>query len=38
MPIDEKCVMADVVIDNGGAWEQTEQQVRELYARWTHRG
>lgn len=35
MPIDEKRAMADVAIDNSGAWEETEREVRELYARWT---
>jgi dephospho-CoA kinase len=34
MPIEEKCKHADVVIDNSGPWEQTEKQVRELYAAW----
>jgi dephospho-CoA kinase len=34
MPIAEKCRHADVVIDNSGPWEQTEKQVRELYAAW----
>jgi dephospho-CoA kinase len=34
MSIDEKREMADVVIDNSGAWENTEKQVRELHAGW----
>ncbi|MFQ5513123.1 MAG: dephospho-CoA kinase [Myxococcota bacterium] len=34
MPIDRKRAMADVVIDNGGAWEETERRVRALYASW----
>jgi dephospho-CoA kinase len=38
MPIDEKRAMADVVIDNSGAWEETEPQVRELYTRWIRSG
>ncbi len=37
LPIEEKRAMADVVIDNTGAWEQTEKQVRELYAEWVRR-
>ncbi len=37
LPIDEKRVLADVVIDNGGAWEATEKQVRELFAEWRKR-
>jgi dephospho-CoA kinase len=37
MPIDEKRTLADVVIDNGGAWPETERQVQELYRRWTSR-
>jgi dephospho-CoA kinase len=32
LPIDEKKDMADFVIDNSGAPEQTERQVRALYA------
>ncbi len=32
--IDEKCEHADVIIDNSGPWEKTEQTVRELYADW----
>ena len=38
LPIDEKRALADVVIDNSGAWEATEKQVRELYASWLSRG
>jgi len=38
LPIDEKRALADVVIDNTGAWEATEKQVRELYALWSRRG
>jgi dephospho-CoA kinase len=34
MPLDQKREHADVVIDNSGSWEQTEKQVRELYAGW----
>jgi dephospho-CoA kinase len=37
MPIEEKRAMADVVIDNGGDWQKTEEQVRELYQRWASR-
>ena len=37
LSIEEKRAMADVVIDNTGAWEQTEKQVRELYAEWLRR-
>ena len=37
LPIDEKRALADVVIDNGGAWEATEKQVRELFAQWRKR-
>jgi dephospho-CoA kinase len=37
LPIEEKRAMADVLIDNTGAWEQTEKQVRELYAEWVRR-
>lgn len=37
LPIEEKRVLADVVIDNTGAWEATEKQVRELYAAWVRR-
>jgi len=31
MPIDEKRQHSDVVIENDGPWEQTEEQVRALY-------
>jgi dephospho-CoA kinase len=34
MPIEEKRELADTVIDNSGAWDETERQVRELYSRW----
>lgn len=34
LPIEEKRALANVVIDNSGAWEATEKQVRELYAGW----
>jgi dephospho-CoA kinase len=34
VPIEEKREMADVVIDNSGAWESAEKQVRELYEAW----
>jgi dephospho-CoA kinase len=37
LPIEEKRAMADVVIDNTGAWDATEKQVRELYAAWVKR-
>jgi dephospho-CoA kinase len=37
LPIEEKRAMADVVIDNTGAWDATEKQVRELYAEWVRR-
>lgn len=37
LPIEEKRALADVVIDNSGAWEATEKQVRELYAGWLKR-
>jgi len=37
LSIDEKRALADVVIDNSGAWEATEKQVRELFASWTRR-
>jgi dephospho-CoA kinase len=37
LPIEEKRAMADVVIDNTGAWDATEKQVRELYAEWVSR-
>jgi dephospho-CoA kinase len=32
IPIDEKRQLADLVIDNSGSLEETERQVRELYA------
>ena len=35
MSIDEKRGLADVVIDNTGGWEQTEQAIRELFAAWS---
>jgi dephospho-CoA kinase len=35
MPIDEKKRLADHVIDNSGSAEETERQVRELFARLT---
>ena len=35
LSIDEKREMADVVIDNTGAWEDTEKRVLELWASWT---
>jgi dephospho-CoA kinase len=37
LPIEEKRALADVVIDNSGPWENTEKQVRELYASWLRR-
>jgi dephospho-CoA kinase len=37
LSIEEKRALADVVIDNSGAWEDTEKQVRELYASWVKR-
>jgi dephospho-CoA kinase len=37
LPIDEKASLADVVIDNSGDWERTEEQVRKLYAEWASR-
>ncbi|MBW2280535.1 MAG: dephospho-CoA kinase [Deltaproteobacteria bacterium] len=37
IPIEEKRELADVVIDNSGAWDATEKQVRELYALWVSR-
>lgn len=37
IPIDEKRELADVVIDNSGAWEAAEQSVRELYDDWVKR-
>jgi len=36
MPLDEKRAFADFVIDNSGSPADTEQQVREIYARLTH--
>jgi len=33
LPIEEKRAMADHVIDNSGALEETEAQVRALYER-----
>ena len=35
MPLDEKRALADLVIDNSGSLANTEQQVREIYARLT---
>ncbi len=35
LPLEEKKGMADFVIDNSGSLEETERQVRELYARLT---
>lgn len=35
LSIEEKRAMADVVIDNGGSWEETEAAVREKWAEWT---
>jgi dephospho-CoA kinase len=37
MPIDEKRLLSDVVVDNSGAWEQTEKAIRELFASWSAR-
>jgi dephospho-CoA kinase len=37
LAIDEKRALADVVIDNSGAWEAAEKQVRELYSEWVKR-
>ncbi|MFI5316235.1 MAG: dephospho-CoA kinase [Myxococcota bacterium] len=37
LSIEEKRAMADVVIDNSGAWQVTEKQVRELYESWLRR-
>jgi dephospho-CoA kinase len=37
LSIEEKRALADVVIDNSGAWEVTEKQVRELFAQWRKR-
>ena len=34
-PIDEKSAMADYVIDNSGSRQQTERQVRQIYAQLT---
>jgi dephospho-CoA kinase len=36
LSIEEKRAMADYVIDNSGSIEETERQVRELYAELTH--
>ena len=33
LPIEEKRRLADYVIDNSGSLEDTERQVRELYAK-----
>jgi dephospho-CoA kinase len=36
MPIEEKRAFPGVIaVDNTGAWENAEKQVRELWARWT---
>lgn len=35
LPLDDKPALADQVIDNSGSREETERQVRELYARLT---
>ena len=35
MSIEKKRELADVLIDNSGAWDATEAQVRALYADWT---
>jgi dephospho-CoA kinase len=36
MPIEEKRAFPGVIaVDNTGAWESAEKQVRELWARWT---
>ena len=35
LPIDEKRALADIVIDNGGDWESTDRQVRELWKGWS---
>lgn len=35
LPIEEKRAMADVVIDNDGAWEDAEASVRAHWASWT---
>lgn len=37
LPIEQKRALADVVIDNSGAWEAAEKQVREHYAAWLKR-
>jgi dephospho-CoA kinase len=37
LPIEAKRALADVVIDNSGAWEAAEKQVRELYSEWVKR-
>jgi dephospho-CoA kinase len=33
LPIEEKRALADFVIDNSGTMAETEQQVRDLYAK-----
>jgi len=33
-PIEEKRALADEIIENAGAWEDTARQVRALYERW----
>jgi len=37
LPIEEKRALADVVIDNSGAWDDTAKRVRELYDEWVRR-
>ncbi len=37
LPIEQKRALADVVIDNTGAWEAAEKQVREHYSVWLKR-
>lgn len=37
LAIEEKRALADVVIDNSGAWEAAEKQTRDLYAEWVSR-
>ncbi len=37
LPIEEKRRMADVLIDNSGAWQVTEKRVRELWNEWCAR-
>ena len=37
LPIEEKRALADVVIDNSGAWHDTARRVRELYEEWVKR-